>query len=737
MSERVDVLVFKAALGNEAYLTEINSTPKNQLHFIATLEEHKFTPAELIELIELVKEPKTRSLLITRLLSQKEYLVSLKGESFLDKITCGGLQVSPSRLNGWVHQLDSSILTPAIIAKLDPEAAVTILCSVPHFHRLSEEQVNALMSKHLKPALINYWVQHLASMPNAQYVLAHLMKLVHVNVLEAFKELSASQQELILTKIMEHLPLFHPFPKKLLSLLQHESYLILAMKLYLNGHFYQAYIAFIEQLMNRLLAVQYPFSLTTTELLLALRDVAELKEVLVKAKSLTNSYLKESARSGNIAYWYQDGRIDAQKITQNMNLSSAATEESTIVQKLIQHQKTIKSFDYFLIYYQGEPQALQHVLNDYLDFYLQTEKSMHRDQAVHHIAFLLMKKELNTEIRDSIFSAFLDHPDLFDEFICPRLFLYNATAAIHHFGLAGGINNYQIVMRLCSLALQKLNPEQNPELIKIAQQAKTEAELELKFSQEHGFFASLIHRIKRCYIYGWSGFFVPNTPVYVLPESAAPKKTNVAPVNVPIAPMLPPPQDLPTLLQELQTQTLSQETFKRLIEALSLYSLKNLLKDELATRLQLHNLFYQVIDHKEANEELYAWLMKNKEPLLGNQFRLLELFLKERSAHEVALLVKQIHNSSDKLKRVTDELDCVLPEPAELPSEKIEETYSETAEVISTATETLADCVKSAGEYAQSAWSWASNFGGGLFSSTSTTKPTRTEVPQGSVIGHL
>lgn len=735
MSERVDVLVFKAALGNETYLAEINSTPKNQLHFIATLEEHKFTPAELIDLIGLVKEPKIRSLLITRLLSQKEYLVSLKGESFLDKITYGGLQVSPSRLNAWVHQLDSSILTPAIIAKLEPEAAVTILCSIPHFHLLSEEQVNALMSKHLKAALINYWVQHYASMPNAQYVLAHLMKLVHVNVLEAFKELGASQQELVLTKIMEHLPLFHPFPKKLLSLLQQESYLILAMKLYLNGHFYQAYIAFIEQLMNRLLAAQYPFSLTSTELLLALRDVAELKEVIAMAKPLSNNYIKEGARSGNIALWYQDGRIDAQKISQNMNLTSAATEESTIVQKLIKHQKTIKSFDYFLIYYQGERQALQQVLSDYLAFYLQAEKSMQRDQAVHHIAFLLMRQELKAEIRDSIFASFLASPDLFDEFICSRLFLYNATAAIHHFGLAGGVKNYQTVVNLCSLALQKLNPEQNPELIKIAQQAKTEAELELRFSQEQGFFYGLIHRIKRCYIYGWSGFFVPNAPRYVLPESAVTKITTPTPAELPAAPVLPPPPDLPTLLQEIKNQALNQETFKHLIEALSLYSLKNILKDELATRLQLHNLFYQVIDHKEANEELYAWLMKNKEPLLANQFRLLELFLKERSAHEVALLVQQIHNSSDKLKRVTDELNCVLPELVEIVSEKIE-THSETEDVVTAATETLADCVKSAGEYAQSAWSWATNFSGGLFSSKPTTAPTKTDPPVGSVIGH-
>lgn len=154
-------------------------------------------------------------------------------------------------------------------------------------------------------------------------------------------------------------------------------------------------------------------------------------------------------------------------------------EESTLVQMLMRHNMTIKNFDYFLIYYQGERNALNHLLNDYLEFHTHAPKSLQWDQAVLHIVFLLMRKELNAEVRNTIFAVFLRYPELFDEFICPRLFLYHATAAIQHFGLAGGIKNYQIVTKLCSLALQKLNPEQNQELIRIAQQAKTETDEEL------------------------------------------------------------------------------------------------------------------------------------------------------------------------------------------------------------------------------------------------------------------
>lgn len=46
-----------------------------------------------------------------------------------------------------------------------------------------------------------------------------------------------------------------------------------------------------------------------------------------------------------------------------------------------------------------------------------------------------------------------------------------------------------------------------------------EAKLELSFTKEQGFFSSVIKWIKRCWAYGWSGFFKPNQPEYITPES--------------------------------------------------------------------------------------------------------------------------------------------------------------------------------------------------------------------------
>lgn len=62
---------------------------------------------------------------------------------------------------------------------------------------------------------------------------------------------------------------------------------------------------------------------------------------------------------------------------------------------------------------------------------------------------------------------------------------------------------------------KKLNPNKHKEIISIATQALTEAKIELSFGENTGFIAQLISRLKRCWYYGWTGFFSPNPPTFV------------------------------------------------------------------------------------------------------------------------------------------------------------------------------------------------------------------------------
>ena len=124
-----------------------------------------------------------------------------------------------------------------------------------------------------------------------------------------------------------------------------------------------------------------------------------------------------------------------------------------------------------------------------------------------------------------------------------------------------------------------------------------------------------------------------------------------------------PVKDLPGLLQEAESQVLTQELFEQIIDALNEYTLTAVLNHEYETRLRLQKLFHKVLANKTANPALHDWLMANKGPFLHNQFLLLELALKERTATEVDSLLNQIHEgASGKLKRISDELSCPIPE---------------------------------------------------------------------------
>lgn len=738
MPKKTDLFI--AALGNESYLSEINSSPKNSLQFIETLKENQFSYQDIIELINAVSNPKVRSLLIIRLLCQKEYLINLKGESLLDRLADTGIVAIPSRLNAWLYQIDVTVLTRELIQRMDPEATVSILCAVPHFHQLTEIQVYDLLHQYLKPELIVYWVKNFASMPNAYHVLAHLIKLIPNNVIEAIEDLEAIKKERIITNILEHLNLFYPIPKKLLAIANNESHLILAMKLYLNGHFYHAYTDFIGQLITHLLKIQHPFSLVSIQLLFSLNHVSELTDIINEASELTNNYLKTNAEEGNLSLLYRNGDIDIQRMSQTIKIKKDSFENTKspnkanfLIKEIIGQKKAIICIEYFLIHYQGAIKPLNMMLSAYLKYYAQQKKSTFRDQALHSLSFFLLKDQLHFGIREALFTAFLDHPTLYDANIVHCLFLYNTTKTIQYFGLQGGEKNYEIVLRLCTLALKKLDFDKNKNIIQIIQKAQAEAKIELQFNKETNWFAVFLNYIKRFWVYGWGGFFRPKAPVYVTTQ---PIKTQLMQEHDYQEMLYAPQKDLPTLLEEMNATPLTQEKLELLMEGLERYSLKEMVKDEFETRLKLHNLFYQVLLNKEKNIFLYGWLMSQQGLLLRNQFRLLELSFKEKSAADVATLVTQISKGPDELKCILNELNCILPDQKKhkgtTPPKKTAnpKTIPDATDTITEITWPLTQAISEATKTAQSAWKWAVNAKEVFFTQADDVSPKGTKFRQ-------
>lgn len=718
--------LFKAAMGNKEYLTEINKDIGSQAQFLTTLEGGHLTIPNILESIQTVKNLKVKSLLIIHLLSQEEFLSCLKGDSLLNRLTRQDHHI-PSRLNVLVHQLDSDTLSTKLIGKLEPEAAVSILCSVPHFHQLTRTQVEALIEQcplYERHKVLTYWINHFASMPNAHYILAHLMNIAGPNVIDELGKMEPNQKETVIINIIEHLGLFNNIPNKFIDHANKESYLILAIRLYLHGHYNKVYATYINQLSRRLLDKNHSFSLEAIELLFFLNDKLAFKELAKRTAYLTNRYLRNNALQGNVALFYQNQRINIQRMLQNINLSSLVPgsapkeskqspdpDENPFIVELTKHDKSINCFEYFLIHYKGNLQPITKLLNDYMEFYQRSENLKTRTQAIRHIGFMLSRPELDETIKEAIFTAFLNHPDFFDEQVIYQLFLFDAKRLIRYFGLRGGQENYQRVIDLCTLALKNLNSEKNEETIQVAQKALLEAQQELQFTQEKGFFSGLIKWIKRCWIYGWTGFFKPNLPDYVASESLALAVNNKRTLRNRVKRTSPIQDSEKELLNLLNAMTLplTQEKFADIINALDSYSLQTMPKEELSTREKLHALFHYVMDHKADNEALYRWLKDNQNPFITNQFRLLELMLKEKPQGEIDSLLTEVNEDSDSLQYVSDELDCFMPELIVKPSIKPLKR-SETTDFVASATKVLSEYACEATGYAQSALHWAEGF---------------------------
>ncbi|CAM4453288.1 MAG: hypothetical protein LEGION0403_FIIPPAGN_01233 [Legionella sp.] len=730
--------LFKAALGNDAYLAEINSNASSQLKFINTLEENQFTPQELIELINIIHEPKVRTLLIVRLLGRSEYLINLKGESVLNRIAFKESRTEPSRLNAWVHQFDVTILTTELINKLDPEAAVSLLCSIPHFHQLSTTQVQSLLYKYLHRELIFYWVRHYAFLPNAHYVFAHLMKLIYSEIIDAIKDQETSKQVLLTSTIIEHLHLFHPLPKKLLLLVNQESHLILAMKLYLNGHYYEAYISFIKQLTNSLLHAKHVFSAEAIELLLALENVSEFKDIQAKTREITSNYfcryLKTNALAGSAYPLYHNGRLNSKKIVQSIvldnspNPSQLQNDEmgATIIEFLGQYQ-TINFFEYFLIHYRGDTKLIERLLNDYLGHFATTQGLAKNRQATQRLIFLLDSIQLDAGIKDTIFSALLQQQVPDNEQIIQALFLYDARATIWHFGFMGGKNNYQVIANLCSWALNELTAI-DQEIMQIVAQAQAEAEFEYKLCNNEGLFSGLFNYIKRCWFYGWTGFFTPKPPIYVIPESMTPVVTII---EKPILdePTLPIEKDIHSLLNEMEPPaTLTQGQFEALARALTCYAFTDAPSDEFATRTKVHALFNYVVHHNENQLRLYAWLKCNQGPFMENHFRLLALSCQRYSSIETELLIKQINDGPDKLIRAAAEFNTPIPQLNEQ-LVVVTNAATDVNQVIAATKQTLFGYSEQVVKTAKFTWSWVrENVSDSFFAKEDAKKEEKNEL---------
>ncbi|RUR12272.1 hypothetical protein [Legionella sp. km772] len=728
--------LLKAALEKAAYWDSLVENHEDVEHFIKQLSAYNFSSSQVLELIQSTANPLLKSRLSLFFLTQGTYLASLQGQSVFDSLT-DNKEYHPSRLNGLIQHIDLKRLSKEQISSLLPEAALSLLCCVTHFPHLSQEQVQQVLNKVAQPGILTYWLRNYAAMPNGFYILAHLMSIAEEGVAQEIKNLSAPKQQWFMHTLLDHLDLFEP-NNKLLQASDKEEDLVQALEKYLHGHNHPNQIYFIKQITERLLKKNHIFSLAATSLLIRLHSDPQFKELSQNTAYLINHNVQTHAQAGSVELFYNLGYVNIKSMIQLIPVKPhypeqaktggllstlltpiLAVEESPLnpsahthplIEELAKITPSIKAFDYFLIHYQGNLQDLQNLLHHYLNFYAQkTEPDVRK--ALYHAATLITRQELNPGLRETIYQTFLHYPNLYDEHISFCMFLFNAQKTVQHFGLKGSKEHYKQVINLCTLALKKLTLPQHEDIIDIANKALFEAKTELAFAEDNGFFSRLFRRFKRCWVYGWTGFFTPKQPIYVLPISNTKPKEPVDEPKQDLKLTNQPPQALLMVLDELKKEC-TLERLTELLLALNKWELKKDKADEVSTRQQLHHLFHQLLVNSVKKPTLASWLQENQPALIMSRFRLLELLLNQNKQQQALALLKESNEDSPYFQYLTAELTSALPNVMASTMNPVKSEQEGSSLVLNTAT-----------SFAHSAWSWV-----GAFSFFAKTSSQETEI---------
>lgn len=690
-----DYEVLTAALGNKVYLENISNDPDKQLKNFTYLKKNNFDIKKIIHLISDIKDPAVRSIFTLHLLSRKDYIDNINGESILNTIKYSRFAV-PSRLNPWLFKLDVSILSPQLISEMSKEAAVSILCFFPYFHLLKKEQTYLIIKKLMDPDLLAYWMNYYVYMPNSHYILAQLFKILSGDTLRAIAETSENKRILITENIIAHLDLFSEVFERIKHLFKEETQLILAMKLYQSHHHHPVYLELIKFLSSKLLE-QGQLGATSINLLFSLGHISELKELIQQTNPFLIQLIKQYASEGNYSQFEEKGIVSWLKCTRE--IVHASSNDRSYVVETVNYPFAPNAIEFYISYFEGESQFLKKLLHDYLS--LAQNDVEENVTLIHHLAILLQTNILKPQIKTCIFQTLLEFPKFHDEFISLELFRYNHKELAEYLTTQ---NKLQDLIPIIKYNLKSFETKKDKKSLDIAEHILNECLFETKLKSNSHFYSKFLNWIKRCFFYGWKKLFIPLSPTYVKQSTSPKTKADFASDDKFCY------KSFPELLEELQKQNVSQNKLQLLFQMLEEYSLDTSHENELATRLKFHNFIYKVSNDLNTNDHLLQWLHGNPNPLVSNKIRLIELILLNLPLESGLKFIKKILINTEYLVYISQELELDLPKFTQpVSNNQIELLKTETLEPITQVKQKLEEYITNTADVMKATWNIASN----------------------------
>lgn len=654
--------IFSAALGNETYLLKIIKTPEKQNDFINLLEQKTFSPAKIITLITQITNSTVRNLLIIHLLSRNDYLHRLTEKTFLDLFDCKKSHLKASRLNPFLAYLDISKLPDFLITKITPEAAVSILCYVPFFHLLTEAHIKQLIPKSFSRSFTDFWINNYASLPNAHYILAHLLKILSIDIWHAIKNLDSAPQKTILLSMIEHLNLYENDIEQLLNLSKEESYLLFAMNLCLKKNVQPVYFKYIKQLAAHLLS-QQSLSTETIRILIPLNCFSEFDELRAGCASQIKDLVKEQAKQGDLSIFYHNGTFQGAAIYQRiMYLVEPDTIQSTHETSIIHKKSSITLLEFFLEYLNCTPDITKKIVQDYIVY----ERNHHpkNNKRLHLISDLLTQRHIKKPIKDVIFEELLAKSDYLDEHVCAQILVYGGVTTLnycyHH------NQSFENMINLCKKGLTVISAPKHDPSIQLIQQHMLDVSFEQHLETYNTTFYKIVAWGLRGIRYGWDHFFRPLKPRFKDDYSVeSPSRSHLLslPANENID------KSFNQLILEYQNRLLNKHQINSLFDKLRTYSEHESPVKELETRIEFDRLVKAMhISHSTRLKQ--SCLPSHQELMQYNQLRIMELVFAIHSTRDGITFIRNYQNKSTFQKLVAEEFPSEFPSSSEFDLEQ-------------------------------------------------------------------
>lgn len=668
-----------------SYLINICSQPCLE-ELMPQITQESLAPWSIDEIRTFLDEVDNKSLQTLsaiHLLTRKDYFQRLQGESFLKQLDIKQPH-QPSRLQPllqWIDQGHADLLTVDVINHLEPEAAVSCLCSLRHFHLWTEAQVAAFTTRYPQPELIYYWLEHYSLMPNAMKVFPHLLRLADSHVFNYMtKTMQDDKRQRLISRMVEHIHDFYPLKRDFIALAD-ESHLCLAIELFHQAQIKEGYVPFITRLTERLIKSKHDFSPAAIHALLSLQSSSKFDDLNARLAYPCNEYVRKAAVNGDISLFYKQTGFNFSQTTINLSLNTKKPEKkyrdifkSAIAQMSMAHSKdivideadekvegvAIESLYYFIFHYKRQDsKAMNDLLSDVLDAYHYVDKSGYAPLRPLS-ALLLMENGVPKRIKSSIYHAFKSRLELLDDpVIAHDLFEHDAMDLIKELGDA---KEYKKLIALAKKVLkedQKIERDSTqarksfePELKTMIKDAKAHAKFELKLSKMTGSFLGLRRWFKRGRMYGWKGFFSPKASVYVLAHDQSA-------IVHPILRQDPPAHRHPEKTAEAALEAaLQSHHHVAIYEALRQYHLDVLAnqspswdkKRELALRLDVEKEYATLLRLKVSDVNLASWLEEYEACFIENRHCILQLALENAAFEEIRGYLKDFADTNEELR---------------------------------------------------------------------------------------